>query len=208
MKRGSSKVSERPVRKSALVSAAQSGVSVLQLRDVVISEDSAMGFYNLRLPSGSDGRFSDIFGIGLPTKPNTYETDGQLGCLWLGPDEWLLAAADDGRDAMPGKLDDLCETEFATWTDQSSALVAFRVSGNRAIDLLGRGVLVDLHPSKFGFGECRQTMLAQAGVTIVNRSADDQTQFLLLVRRSFADYLWLWLADKGGEAEFSNDRFG
>ena len=58
---------------------------------------------------------------------------------------------------------------------------------------MSKGCTVDLHPRVFGPGRCTQTHLGKAVVLI--RQLDDSPSFDIIVRRSFADYLGLWLKD-------------
>jgi len=50
---------------------------------------------------------------------------------------------------------------------------------------------LDLHPRAFPVGHCAQTHFAHAGALIC--LWDERPAFELVVRRSFADYLWQWL---------------
>jgi sarcosine oxidase subunit gamma len=69
--------------------------------------------------------------------------------------------------------------------------------GAAARRLLTKGCTLDLHPGVFGPGQCAQTGLAKAGVLI--RPLPDNSGYDLIVRRSFADYLWQWLLRAGRE---------
>ena len=75
-------------------------------------------------------------------------------------------------------------------------LVVVRLHGLGARELLARGCTLDLHPRAFPPWRCAQTLCAKADVIIQAVDAgDDEAAFDLIVRRSFADYLWRWLAD-------------
>ena len=78
-------------------------------------------------------------------------------------------------------------------TDQTGGQTIIRISGPSARDLLAKGCTLDLHPTVFGPGRCAQTMVAKAMATIVY--IDDAPTFDLMVRRSFAEYLRVWLQD-------------
>ena len=71
------------------------------------------------------------------------------------------------------------------------------MSGPSARDVLAKGCPLDLHPAVFGPGDCAQTLLAKANVTL--RCVDDSPRFELIVRRSFAEYAALWLHDAAME---------
>jgi sarcosine oxidase subunit gamma len=59
--------------------------------------------------------------------------------------------------------------------------------------MLSKGCSLDLNPSVFRARSCAQTLFAKAHVTI--RNVDSSPTFDLFVRRSFAEYLGLWLQD-------------
>ncbi len=135
-------------------------------------------------------------GLGLPTRPNTVETAGDLAALWLAPDEWLLVGAADpanaGREApLVAKLREALAGVHSAATDVSEARTIITVSGPRARDLLRKGTPIDLHPRVFGPGQCAQTAMVAANVIL--RQTDDGPAYELYVLNSFADYLWTWL---------------
>jgi sarcosine oxidase subunit gamma len=67
------------------------------------------------------------------------------------------------------------------------------LSGEHARDVLANGCPLDLRPHAVGTGWCAQSHIAKAPVMI--RLVDDVPTFEIVVRRSFADYLWTWLCD-------------
>jgi sarcosine oxidase subunit gamma len=77
--------------------------------------------------------------------------------------------------------------------DNSSGLTMIRISGANAANLLATDCPLDLHPSQFKHGQCAQTRLARAGMTLSPLA--DGSGFDVIIRRSFADYLLLWLQD-------------
>ena len=64
-------------------------------------------------------------------------------------------------------------------------------------ELLAKGCPLDLHPRAFDVGQCAQSHLAKAPILI--RQLDREPSFEIVVRRSFADYFWLWLEDAAAE---------
>jgi len=61
--------------------------------------------------------------------------------------------------------------------------------------VLAKGCTLDLHPRSFATGRCAQTGLAKASILI--SKFDDVPTFEVFVRRSFAEYLALWLQHAG-----------
>jgi sarcosine oxidase subunit gamma len=56
---------------------------------------------------------------------------------------------------------------------------------------------LDLHPGVFAVGDCAQSGLAKANVVLA--LVDDKPTFMVVVRRSFSDYLYRWLAHAGSD---------
>ena len=200
-------MSEHVNRHTPLNGNEATGAPEIQVRDLTITEQMFNGYFNVRIPPDDTNihqGFRDEFQLQLPDTANTFTSAGQATCAWLGPDEWLLIVEEPDIGRIERTLNDLFHEKFATWTEQSSGLTALRFIGSNTIALLNRGIVFDLHPRNFKPGDCVQTVLARVGVTILNRS-DEQTEFDVFVRRSFADYLWQWLVAASNEATFSRD---
>ena len=155
------------------------------------------GYLNLRCsPANSDALtyVKDKFGVALPVSANSVKgTDRRA--YWLGPDEWLLESKGDDIAECRKALEDGLLGHHAAINDLSGALVTYRVRGRRSRKLLAKGCTLDLHPDVFKAGACAQTGLAKANVIL--RVADDGDGFDVIVRRSFADYVWQWLSHAG-----------
>lgn len=167
---------------------------------VTIAERPFLGHLNLR---GEAQAISDsvkeVFGVELPTQPNTVSVEGTGIALWTGPDEWLLIHR---SDEDTNRVDDLARhasEKHVSIVDVSSAQTVIYISGPKARDVLARGCPLDLHSRVFGPGRCAQTHFGHIPVTIWldNSKPDPQSDpwFNVVVRRSFADYLWRLLDD-------------
>ena len=82
-------------------------------------------------------------------------------------------------------------------TDVSGGQTAVVLRGGFVRELVAKGCPLDLHPRVFGIGQCAQSHLAKAPILI--RQVDGQPSFEIIVRRSYADYFWLWLEDAAAE---------
>lgn len=163
-----------------------------------LGERPFSGLINLRARADAVGlaKVGKVLGARLPTDPNTaVESDHDTAC-WLGPDEWLVLTSAGGQAERSEQLREALDGQFAAVTDVSGGYVLITVAGTRCRELLAKGCTLDLHPRAFQAGRCAQTLLAKAGVLLIAR-ADDHID--LLVRRSFADYLWRWLVDAAEE---------
>ncbi len=163
--------------------------------DFALHEVPCTGKIILRGDPAVDG-FTDAvrraLDIDLPLAANTSSETAPLSALWLGPDEWMLICATGSEAAVIEALRGALSGRHAAIVDVSDARCAFRLSGVAARDVLARGCALDLHRREFAPGDVAQTRLAMAEV-IIHRSAGDS--FDIYVARSFADYLWRWLAD-------------
>ena len=166
---------------------------------VTLTERPFLVHLNLR-GDPSDRAFLDAaereLGVGLPLEPNTVARGRDLAVLWLGPDEWLVLAPPE-RTGVEADLRQALDGQRHAVVDVSGGQTVVSLSGGRARDVLAKGCTLDLHPRVFGLGRCAQTLIARANVTIWQ---DDETpSYDLIVRRSFADYLALWLSDASRE---------
>ena len=133
-------------------------------------------------------------GQNLPDKPNTTSV-GEHTIYWLGPDEWMVCSASDGENSLANQLRIATDKLYVAINDVSGGMVTIRLTGDGVQRLLSKGCTLDFHPEEFKAGDCAQSGLAKANV-VVGRSSDGLT-YNILVRRSFSDYLALWLQQAG-----------
>lgn len=195
-------MSEGIRRETPLVqfNAAELGVKQPDGAGVQLLERPFLGHINLRGDSADETflkAVEGVLGVGLPLEPNTVVENGELTAIWLGPNEWLLLMPPDQEAKMAQALQSALDDLFAAVTDVSGGQTVINIRGHHARDVLYKGCTIDLHPRVFGPGRCAQTHVAKALVLI--RQLDDSPSFDLIVRRSFADYLALWLKDAAQE---------
>jgi sarcosine oxidase subunit gamma len=158
-----------------------------------------VGYINLRGDTKS-AEFLDavakVTGLALPMQPNTVAS-GEHDIYWLGPNEWMLVGESADTSRLAAALSEELKRQHAAVNDLSGGQITYRLSGDGARQVLSKGCALDLHPSVFAAGACAQTGLAKAGVII--RPLHGESGFDVLVRRSFADYLWQWLLRAGRE---------
>ena len=158
-----------------------------------------IGHINLRgNPENSDfvAATNATLGQKLPVSANTM-TIGNYRVLWLGPDEWLIMSLVADTLGLVTQLRHALSTQHASVTEVSGGQIALRVAGPGVRDVLSKGCTLDFHPDKFKVGACAQSGLAKAHVLIGR--LDNQPIFEIVVRRSFAEYLVLWLRHAAGE---------
>ncbi len=175
---------------------------------VALAERPHRGMVDLRLDPTDEtamNAFAEAFGFALPMQPNTTAGNGEASALWLGPDEWWLVVPGPepvaGRE-LADKLRAALADGFAAVTEVGESRTCIRIAGPKARALLQKGCPLDFHPRAFGAGACAQTLLAKATVAIhlsADESVADGPVFEVYVLRSFAEYLWTWIEDAGGE---------
>ena len=165
-----------------------------------ITEVPLLGYVNVRGRTDNAEFVSAVervLGGGLPEANNTFVTHGNFTVLWFGPDEWLVLTASGGELELLNNLRSAFANIFAAATDVTGGYAAVDVSGSAARDLLRKGSTIDFHPSVFAAGQCVQTLLGKTGVAIYQIT--ESPNYRVVFRRSFADYLGLWLLDASRE---------
>jgi len=161
-----------------------------------IEEKPFQGFINLRGRSGNTGFQAatlKLLGCEPPSAPNTVVDSGDYRIYWLGPDEWLIMTPAGQQDELKAKLHKALSGVFSSVVDNTSGLTTLHITGDNAAALLATDCPLDLHAREFKAGQCAQTRLAKATMTLSPLA--DETGFEVIIRRSFADYLLLWLQD-------------
>jgi sarcosine oxidase subunit gamma len=132
----------------------------------------------------------------LPLLANTVSI-GSHQVFWLGPEEWLIITPLEGMGDLQDRLRETLSGQNASVNDLSGGQITLRLSGPRVRDVLAKGCTLDFHPRGFNVGTCAQSGLAKANVLI--GMVDDQPMYEIIVRRSFAEYLVLWLRHSARE---------
>lgn len=176
--------------------------SKLSIDDKVlaITEHAFLGHVNIRGASDNK-KFTSAakkaLGAELPTRANTFLVAGENTVLWLGPNEWLVITPSGKATALIEKFEKLLGNTFSAVNDVSGGNTVLEISGDKAQALLRKGCPLDLHHSVFSTGQCAQTVIAKTSMLLWQ--TDKAPVYKLAVRRSFADYLGLWLADAARE---------
>jgi len=161
-----------------------------------IEEKPFQGFINLRGRSENTGFQAatlKVLGCEPPITPNTVVDSGDYRIYWLGPDEWLIMTPAGQQDELKAKLLKALAGVFSAVVDNTSGLTVLHITGDNAAALLATDCPLDLHARECKAGQCAQTRLGKAGMTLSPLA--DEAGFEVIIRRSFADYLLLWLQD-------------
>lgn len=156
---------------------------------------------NLRCPAEDTRTLAavrDVLGVSLPGEPNRVAAGDERTAMWLGPDEWLIVAADGEEREIEHRLRAVVsDKSWLSVVDVSHNYTGLALAGPAALDVLAKGCPLDLHRGKFRPGDCAQTVLA--GTRVLLHSIERTDSIELWVRNSFARYATQWLLDAMAE---------
>ncbi|WP_193188517.1 sarcosine oxidase subunit gamma [Nisaea sediminum] len=135
-----------------------------------------------------------VLGVVPPAEANSVAAAKDVRILWTGPDEWMVYGDDP---ALAAKLAEALEGQHAAVTEVTEHHTMIRLSGRHARDVMAKGCAIDLHPREFGPGKCAQSHIGR--ITVLFDQLDEAPTYDILVRASFAEYLWMYLEDAGLE---------
>lgn len=162
-------------------------------------ENGLLGHINLR-GDPADARLAAAaeraLGTALPTGANTTRVAGDIVVYWLGPDEWLAVTPGEREQEIVDALGAALDGVHSSVTPVTGGQTILVLRGTHVRDLLAKGCPFDLHAPAFRAGACAQTHLAKAGV-LLRPLGEDGIE--IVVRRSFADYLYKWLETAAAE---------
>ena len=137
-------------------------------------------------------------GVALPSNLQSAENDGKV-IRWISTDEWLITTPHGSGFELEQQLRDAIDTHFAI-VNVSGAQTVITVEGTDAEEMLKKCTPYDIHISHMPVGKVVTSLFGKAQAVI--RRTGEQS-FELVIRRSFADYCWLWLQDACGEFGFT-----
>lgn len=163
---------------------------------LAVTVQSRQTFINIR-GDNTDTRFHDAVkkttGTALPGAANTV-SNGSCSIYWIGPDECLLRSGAD--DDLENRLHQALSGLKASCTDLSHGYVMFSMSGHDCVNLLAKGCTLDLRNRSFAKRACAQSAISKASVLICRTGPGNWD---VIVRRTFAEYLALWMRHAGRE---------
>ncbi|KAF1060898.1 MAG: Sarcosine oxidase subunit gamma [Pseudomonas citronellolis] len=166
---------------------------------VTLREKALLGHLTLR-GDAHDPEFAagvhKALGLELPVAL-TLVANGDTSLQWLGPDEWLLIVPAGEEFAAEQRLREaLGEDRHYAVINVSGGQTVLELSGARVRELLMKSTSYDVHPSNFPVGKAVGSIFAKSQC-VIRHTGEDTWE--LIVRRSFADYFWLWLQDASAE---------
>ena len=165
---------------------------------VTLREAKLLGHLNLRGNANDDAFLNGVkqaLGLNLPTAPCSSAQNDKALVMWLSPDEWLIIVEGSLEAEIEAELRQTLSGHFAV-SDISGAQTMLELSGEDCLNLLKKSIGYDLHLDSFPVGKVIGTAFAQSGAHIRRTG---EKSFQLIVRRSFSDYIWLWLQHSSKE---------
>ena len=121
---------------------------------------------------------------------STATEDATLCVRWVAPDEWLLSCELHDAFNIEQQLRDSLSGKSVAIVNVSGGFTTLVLQGEHALDVLRKSTAYDVHPDNFNAGKVVNTVFAKTQVTLRCIAVN---QYELIVRRSFADYVWHWL---------------
>lgn len=162
-----------------------------QTAGVWANEAPLLGYITLRGAS-ADAAFaaaaSKALGLALPIEACTYKQTGAAKVMWLSPDEWMIACPRDRHAALVADLNEAVHGLHSQVADNSGGTTQILIIGRHARDVLSHCTVYDL--DHLAEGRVVGTTFGKSSC-YMHRAGDG---YCLVVRRSFADYIWRYLA--------------
>lgn len=124
-------------------------------------------------------------GVLLGSAPCRAVITRQRTALWLGPDEWLVLAAETDRELLAETV-----SVAASIVDVSHGFAGIDVTGPRAAWCINAFNALDLDLAAFPVGACTRTVLGKAQIVLWRV---EQEAFRIEAARSLAGYVWACL---------------
>ena len=167
---------------------------------VVVRERAFLGHLILRGNAADEAFVAGVeqaLGLPLPTKACglSLAAEGTSSIQWLSPDEWLIIVPGGAEFATELRLRECLGGHFAV-VNVSGGQIVLELSGTGVREVLMKSTPYDVHPASFPVGRGVGTVFAKSAA-LVRRVGEERWE--LVIRRSFADYLYRWLLDAAEE---------
>jgi sarcosine oxidase subunit gamma len=165
---------------------------------VHLREHKLLGHLTLRLNPENDDQLAAaerVLGVALPLQPLTSVENGSYSVRWMSPDEWLILVPGLEAFDVESKFRDEMGGHYSL-VNSSGGSTVLELSGPDVVELLKRCTPIDLPPKRFPVGKVVSTVFAKSSA-IIRRTGEQR--FELVIRRSFSDYIWLWLQETSRE---------
>ena len=167
---------------------------------VVISELTHQGKLNIRCEKKHHKTLSKLMGIETNLDNNRFASTTSRYAIWLSPDEILVLTQAGEEGALAAQITAATKGTHSAVNDITDAMTSLHLKGACVRQMLAKGCAIDLHKDHFEAGDCAQTTLSHAGVTLLAVGDDEM---ILICRTSFTDYMVAYLCDAALEYGFT-----
>jgi len=167
---------------------------------VVVCEKAFLGHLVLR-GNADDEAFragvEQALGLALPLELGPLSIDEARGISiqWMSPDEWLIIVPSGQEFAAEAALRGSLSGHHAVM-NTSGGQTVLELSGPCVRELLMKCTPYDVHPRNFPVGKGVTSVFAKSSA-VIRRVGEERWE--LVIRRSFADYLFRWILDAAEE---------
>ena len=162
---------------------------------VTVLEKPVTGLLMLRAVSAAEALSEALLkrcGVSLSSRLQS-ETKGEYCIRWMSPDAWLLSCPLQEAYAIEKTLREAVSDHIGI-VNVSGGYSVLELNGSDARTVLMKSTSYDVHPDHFAEGKVVNTVFAKAQVTLrALQVSDTHSRYELIVRRSFSDYVWMWI---------------
>jgi methylglutamate dehydrogenase subunit D len=166
---------------------------------IVITELTGLGLATVACRKGQASALSatvrKAYDVDLPVSSRVAQ-GAAVSFIGYGPEQWLAVSEALAKEALAGELAAKLQG-LASVSDQSGGRTVLRMGGNRARDVLAKGLPIDLDPRAFPLGSAATSAISHIGVQLWQ--ADDTRSYDLAIFRSLSESFWRWLAASAAE---------
>lgn len=144
---------------------------------------------------------AEALGVEFPEACRFTEANGHL-MGWLSPDEFLICGPAGSEADLTARLTEALDNAHHLISNVTDYYTTLAYTGPNAREGLMKLSTLDLHPRGFAQGDLKGSVFMHANAWLSQRTDDEAEggpSFDLIVRWSFADYLWCALAHSGHE---------
>jgi len=141
-------------------------------------------------------KIGKILGIILPVEVGSIVFKNEISVVTNGPNEWLIISKNPIKEDNNGYelenilYEGISKNSLGAVTNVTDQFCIFSLSGSNIFEVLSKSSPFDFDTLS---NNCSaQTLLNNIDVTIIKKNNENVDLF---VRRSFSEYLWLWLND-------------
>lgn len=129
-----------------------------------------------------------VLGVALPSTLQSVRTN-DMAVYWISPDEWLVVCSGQKVYDLEKSFDETMSGHCAI-VNVSGGQTVLTIAGEGARAVLMKSTPYDVSEQNFPIGKVVTSALGKSQALIC-RVSDDKWE--LIIRRSFADYIGLWL---------------